>query len=343
MKIGLTYDLRQEYLAAGYNEEETAEFDRPDTIDAIENALQQLGHATDRIGHAQQLVQRLAASDRWDLVFNICEGLHGPAREAQVPALLEVYGIPCTFSDPLRMALCLHKGLTKVVVRAAGVPTPDFAVVERLEDLEGLANLSLPYPLFAKPIAEGTGKGVGPTSILHDAAALRRSCEELLTRLRQPVLVEEYLPGREFTVGVLGSGPDAVVLGTLEIILRDGAEAEVYSYVNKEHCEELVAYPLVLPKDDEQVARAEEIALAAWRALGCRDGGRIDLRCDRHGNPHFLEVNPLAGLHPAHSDLPMLCTALGISYVELIDRIVRSAATRCQGAQERPALSRAAG
>jgi D-alanine-D-alanine ligase len=344
MKIGLTYDLRQEYLAAGYSEEETAEFDRPDTIDAIETALRQLGHDTDRIGHARQLVERLAAGARWDLVFNICEGLTGPAREAQVPSLLEVYGIPCTFSDPLRMALCLHKGLTKILVRAAGVPTPNFAVVERSEDLDDLENQPLPYPLFAKPIAEGTGKGVGPTSVLHDAADLRRTGAELLARLRQPVLVEEYLPGREFTVGLLGTGPEAFVLGTLEIVLRDGAEANVYSYVNKEHCEELVACPLVRAQDDPQVARAEEIALVAWRALGCRDAGRVDLRCDRHGNPHFLEVNPLAGLHPSHSDLPMLCTELGMPYVELIEHIVRSAATRCQGGGERQAPpSRAAG
>ena len=339
MKIGLTYDLRQEYLAAGYSEEETAEFDRPDTIDAIETALRQLGHDTDRIGHARQLVERLAAGDRWDLVFNICEGLTGLAREAQVPALLDVYGIPCTFSDSLRMALCLHKGLTKVLVRAAGVPTPDFAVVERTLDLDDLEKQPLPYPLFAKPIAEGTGKGIGPTSVLHDAAGLRRTCEELLTRLQQPVLVEEYLPGREFTVGLLGTGADAFVLGTLEIVLRDGAEPGVYSYVNKEHCEELVACPLVRAKDDEQVAKAEEIALAAWRALGCRDAGRIDLRCDRHGNPHFLEVNPLAGLHPEHSDLPMLCTALGMPYVELIERIVRSAARRVSTVGCRPSAS----
>src|SRR5215510_14942613 len=163
MHIGITYDLRADYLALGYSEEETAEFDHGDTIDGIDGALCELGHTTDRVGNARQLVARLAAGDRWDLVFNICEGLHGLAREAQVPALLDVYGIPCTFSDALRMALCLHKGMTKDVVRAAGVPTPAFAVVERLEDLDGLA---LEYPLFAKPVAEGTGKGVSPASIL---------------------------------------------------------------------------------------------------------------------------------------------------------------------------------
>src|SRR5687768_9851913 len=129
MKIGLTYDLRQEYLAAGYSEIETAEFDRPDTIDGIDNALRELGHETDRIGHVRQLVERLASGDRWDLVFNICEGMYGRGREAQVPALLDAYDIPYTFSDPLVMALSLDKGLTKTVVRSAGIATPDFAVV----------------------------------------------------------------------------------------------------------------------------------------------------------------------------------------------------------------------
>jgi D-alanine-D-alanine ligase len=337
MHIGLTYDLRQEYLAAGYSEDETAEFDRPDTIEALEQALGQLGHTTDRIGHVRQLAARLAAGDRWDLVFNICEGLYGPAREAQVPALLDAYGIPYTFSDPLCMALSLHKGLTKVVARAAGVPTPDFAVVERLDDLDAL---SLRYPLFAKPVAEGTGKGVTPASRAQDAVSLREVCGRLLERYRQPVLVEEFVPGREFTVGLLGSGPKARVLGTLEVILRPAAEPGVYSYHNKEYCEELVEYPLVSAAEDEEVRQAEAVALKAWQALSCRDAGRVDLRSDAEGRPHFLEVNPLAGLHPAHSDLPMLCTALGMPYVELIEHIVRSAAERIQPAQEpRPRLA----
>src|SRR5687768_1093203 len=147
VRIGLTYDLRLDYLAAGYGEEETAEFDQPGTIDAIEGALRELGHEVDRIGHARSLIGRLALGERWDLVFNICEGLRGPAREAQVPAILDVYEIPYTFSDPLVLALTLHKGFTKQIVRGAGVPTSDFMVVERLEDVE---RVELPYPLFAK-------------------------------------------------------------------------------------------------------------------------------------------------------------------------------------------------
>jgi D-alanine-D-alanine ligase len=130
------------------------------------------------------------------------------------------------------------------------------------------------------------------------------------------------------TVGLWGTGTDAEVLGTLEILLNAAAEPDVYSYVNKERCEELVEYRLVAAAADEQVRQAESIALAAWRALGCRDAGRVDLRCDENGRPQFIEVNPLAGLHPEHSDLPMLCTALGIPYVRLVERIVNSAMKR---------------
>lgn len=327
MRIGLTYDLRDEYLAEGYSDEETAEFDRPDTIEAIEDALVSLGYETDRIGHARQLVQRLAAGDRWDLVFNICEGLHGAGREAQVPAILDLYEIAYTFSDPCVMSICLDKGTTKSVVQRAGIPTPHFAVVDRLDCLKTLP--ALRYPMFAKPIAEGTGKGVTPASRVTDPQHLRDVCGQLLDRYRQPVLVEEYLPGREFTVGILGTGDDAVCLGTLEIVLLDQAEPNVYSYVNKERCEELVEYRLVKAEEDEQVARAEKHALAAWRVLSCRDGGRIDLRCDATGEPQFIESNPLAGLHPFHSDLPMLATAVGMEYVELVRRIVESASRRC--------------
>ncbi len=327
MHIGITYDLRGEYLAAGYSEEETAEFDRPDTMDAIEGALVQLGHRADRIGNVRQLVGRLARGDRWDLVFNIAEGLHGTAREAQVPAVLDAFQIPYTFSGPLVMALGLDKALSKLVVRKGGLPTPDFAVVRSIEDL-GSVNLSL--PLFAKPLAEGTGKGISATSKIDDRQQLYHVCDKLLRRFPEGVLLETFLPGREFTVGLLGTGQGAHVLGTLEIVLRDGAEPDAYSYQNKEQCEELIDYRLVLPDEDVEVRLAEEVALRAWQALACHDAGRVDLRSDNAGRPSFLEVNPLAGLHPQHSDLPMLCTALGIPYLKLIDAIVGSAVARAQ-------------
>jgi len=337
MLIGLTYDLRSEYLALGYSADETAEFDREDTIDAIESALHEIGHATERIGNVRQLVGRLAAGDRWDLVFNIAEGLHGIGREAQVPAVLEAFDIPCTFSDPLVMSLTLHKGMTKRVLRDAGVPTTDFQVAEHPEDT---GKIAFPPPYFIKPVAEGTGRGISACSIIRRHRKLFHACRDMLQTFDQPVLIEPYLPGREFTVGIVGTQRRAQVLGTVEIHLLPEAEKNVYSYENKEFCENRVAYHLVSPDDDRMVQKAEEIALSAWRVLGCRDAGRVDLRGDSNDRPQFMEVNPLAGLHPAHSDLPIICSRLGVAYRELIARIVASAQERCSQQRTGSALTR---
>jgi len=322
LKIGITYDLRSDYLAEGYGEEETAEFDRPVTIDAVDGALCSLGYRTDRIGHIRRLTERLAAGDRWTLVFNIAEGLHGFGREAQIPALLDAYEIPYTFSDPLVSSLTLHKGMAKHVIRDLGIPTPDFAVVETESDLAAIA---MPLPLFAKPVAEGTGKGINASSKITSLSQLKDIVSRLLSTYRQPVLVERFLPGREFTVGIVGTGADAEALGTIEIYLKTEAEQDVYSYVNKERCEELVEYRLA---EDAIAQDAARTALAAWRGLGCRDAGRVDLRADAQGVLHFLEINPLAGIHPQHSDLPILCNLKGIPYRDLIARILSSALKR---------------
>ena len=322
MKIGITYDLRIEYLALGYSEEETAEFDRPDTIQAIENTLKELGFKTERIGHVRSLAKQLVKGKKWDLVFNIAEGIRGFGREAQVPSLLDAYDIPYTFSDPLVLAVTLHKGMTKSIIRDLNLPTPDFAVVNTEDDIK---KVNLPYPLFAKPVAEGTGKGIDSSSKINNRSELITVCGILLERYKQPVLIETFLPGREFTVGIIGTGGDAVAIGALEIVLKEIAQKDVYSYVNKEQCEELVEYRLV---EDSMAEKAKEIALLAWRGLGCRDAGRVDLRVDSSGIPNFMEVNPLAGIHPEHSDLPIMCSLVGISYRELIQRIVESALKR---------------
>ncbi len=324
MDIGLTYDLRSEYLEAGYSLEETAEFDREDTVEAIEAALKGLGHRTERIGRLHRLVERLAVGARWDLVFNIAEGLHGIGREAQVPALLDGYRIAYTFSDPLVMSLTLDKAMTKRVIRDAGIPTSDFALVRTA--VEARPDFEPPY--FVKPVAEGTGKGITAKSIVRRRQDLAGVCDGMIRRFRQPVLVERYLDGREFTVGITGTGDAAEVLGTIEVLLRDRAEAGVYSYGNKANYEELVDYRRAAPESDPSAAEAEAISLAAWRTLNCRDAGRIDIRCDANGRAMFLEVNPLAGLHPVHSDLPIICRHVGVAYNDLIARIVASAATR---------------
>jgi D-alanine-D-alanine ligase len=325
MRIGLTYDLRSEYLALGYSEDETAEFDRDETIHGIESALQRLGHETDRIGHVRRLVERLAAGHRWDLVFNIAEGLIGIGREAQVPALLDAYGIPYTFSDPLVMSLTLHKGMTKRVIRDAGIPTCVFTTVAAPSEAAAVA---FGPPYFIKPVAEGTGKGVSIRSIVRRRKELPEACARLLQAYRQPVLVERFLPGREFTVGITGTGARAQVLGTMEVLLLPTAEPGVYSYHNKENFEELVRYRLMRPQEDPLIVAVEDIALRAWRTLGCRDAGRLDIRCDARGRPQFMEVNPLAGLHPKHSDLPIICSLVGVTFDRLVAQIVESASER---------------
>jgi D-alanine-D-alanine ligase len=322
LKVGMSYDLRDDYLKEGYSHEETAEFDLPDTIEAIEKVILDNGHTADRIGNIKALTRRLAAGDRWDIVFNIAEGLYGFGREAQVPALLDAYNIPYTFSDPLGQALTLHKSMTKHVVHDLGIPTPAFHVIKSEADI---ADVLLPFPLFAKPVAEGTGKGITSMSKIKNRTQLRDVCKKILHTFRQPVLVEAYLPGREFTVGILGTGREAKALGAIEVILRPTAEKNAYSYENKEHYDKLVQYVLV---DDDEARQAIEISLAVWRGLDLKDAGRVDLRSDAHGVPHFIEVNSLAGLNPVRSDLPILCNLLGITYHELITAIIVSALRR---------------
>ncbi|MCX5832945.1 MAG: ATP-grasp domain-containing protein, partial [Deltaproteobacteria bacterium] len=208
------------------------------------------------------------------------------------------------------------------VLRDLGIPTADFAVVAYEADV---SRIRLPFPLFVKPVAEGTGKGITVASKVRSRRELRPLCRKLLKRYNQPVIVESFLSGREFTVGIIGTGNAACAVAVLEIGLRAKAERGVYSYVNKEYCEELVDYFLA---DDDEAIRAKKVALAAWRALGCQDAGRVDLRSDGRGQPHFLEVNPLAGLHPTHSDLPILCSLAGMSYRRLIRAIMDSALKR---------------
>ncbi len=324
MRIGMTYDLKADYVAMGFSEEDAAEFDSPVTIEGLEEALTSLGFEVERIGALPKLADALLRGKRWDMVFNIAEGLHGFARESQIPALLEYYGVPCVFSDAMTLGLCLHKGMAKRVVRDSGVPTADFAVVERAQDARVLTR-ALPFPLFVKPVAEGTGLGVGAASKVRTPEELEAACARLVTRHNQPVLVETYLSGRELTVGITGTGASARALAALEVVFVEGAESQAYGYVNKQEFEDRVAYRLAT---DAVAEAASHVALQAWRALGCRDGGRVDVRLDAAGVPNFIEVNPLAGLNPETSDLPILCYKSGITYRKLIREIMESALAR---------------
>lgn len=322
LRIGLCYDLKSDYLAAGFAPHDVMEFDEEETIAGIAGALAGLGHSVDRVGRGTELARRLAGGDRWDLVFNFAEGVRGRSREAQVPALCEMFDQPYTFSDPLTCAVTLDKPLAKRVVRDSGLPTPPFAVVESLEQADAVA---LEPPLFVKPAAEGSSKGVTDRSRVSDRGELRGACDELIRLFRQPVLVESYLPGREMTVGIVGNGDDARVVGVMEVVFKDGTDQD-YTALNKAEYVDRTVYRLL---DGEPTARrAREVALGAYRALSCRDAARVDLRCDGDGEPCFLEVNPLPGLNPVTSDLPILSRMAGVSYPELLGSIVEAAARR---------------
>ena len=247
IRVGLTYDLASDHRSVAGSEEDFAEFDREDTIEGIEQSLRTMGHIPERIGGILNLAARLVAGRRWDLVFNIAEGCYGAARESQVPALLDAYHIPYTFSDPLVLAIALHKGYAKTLVRAAGLRTADYQLIVTPDDLE---HVELGFPLFAKPVAEGTSKGITAKSVIHTDGHLRTLCTELLNQYRQPVLLESYLPGREFTVGVLGTGASARSLGTLEIYMVGDADVGIYTYQNKKDFMSKVEYRWIEPAND---------------------------------------------------------------------------------------------
>ncbi len=322
INIGLTFDLKDEYLKIGYSQEEVAEFDSNETIDALENTLGSLGFHVTRIGNIFNLVNFLNSGKKCDIVFNICEGMYGIAREAQVPCLLDAYRIPYVFSEPEILNLTLDKSLTKIILQDAGIPTAPFKVIHQIEDLE---LIRLAYPLFVKPIAEGTSKGIDGYSIIENSSELLKSVSFLLDMFKQPVLVESFLPGREFTVGILGTGNETRAIGAMEIILNDETPHPIYSYTVKKDWEKYVSYKI---PDDSVARECIQTAITVWKIIKGKDAGRIDFRLDSKGKPNLIEINPLAGLNPTYSDLPILSRLKGLDYQELISGIMRSALKR---------------
>ncbi|MEH2022539.1 D-alanine--D-alanine ligase family protein [Nostoc sp.] len=319
--IGLCYDLKADYLKAGFSASEVMEFDDEETIIGLEAALFQLGHQIERVGNGRELAGRLAKGDRWDLVFNIAEGLQGRSREAQVPAVCELFAQPYSFSDPLTCALTLDKALAKRVIRDRGLPTAPFEVVSTTAEA---AAVSLPMPLFLKPVAEGSSKGVTGRSLVKEREELVNTYQLLHELFQQPVLVETFLPGREVTVGIVGNGSNSRVIGVMEVIFTGLAEAFAYTTLNKDEYLERVSYRLLI--DPEALAaQAKQLALDAYHTLGCRDAARVDLRCDAHGVLQFMELNPLPGLDHIRSDLPIMGRLGGVTYTEIIAEIVESA------------------
>ncbi|MFN0241741.1 MAG: D-alanine--D-alanine ligase [Planctomycetota bacterium] len=329
MNIGIAYDLKSDFAEGRGDGPDDAleEYDSPTTIAGIEHALVARGHRVVRLGGRRNFVTAVLETPP-ELVFNLSEGHGSRSREAHVPAVCEMLGIAYTHSDPLTMALALDKGLAKRVVASFGVPTPRFAVVESAHDLDKVV---LAYPLFAKPLFEGSSMGIRKNSKIADAADLRAKVGKLLDDYKEPVLVEEFCSGSEFTVAILGSGATARVAGAMEIIPKKVAVADfVYSLEMKRSPDwrsemEYVVLPRKRTRDSSAI---ENVALGAYRALGCRDIARIDVRMDKDGEPMFIEANPLPGVAPGWSDLALLWEGLGRTYDDLIGSIVDEARAR---------------
>src|SRR5216117_2885952 len=314
--------------------DEFAEWDAPATIAAVESALARLGRVV-RLEATEDFPERLRQS-RPDIVFNIAEGFRCVNREAHVPAICEFFGIPYSGSDPFTLTLCLDKAKTKETLAFHGIPTPRFAVVENLVDMES-RTADLRLPLFVKPLHEGSSKGITDSNLCWDRVHLSRQTRFLLENYKQPVLIEEYLPGKEFTCAVLGNGDEATVLPLVGMnfeTLPKGA-LPIYSYDAKfvwdrpEKPLDIFQCPARITKKLQ--ASIERVTLDAFRVLGCRDWARIDFRLDAAGNPNVLEVNPLPGILPDPADnscLPKAARAAGIGYDELIQSCLKYAAAR---------------
>jgi D-alanine-D-alanine ligase len=262
-----------------------------------------------------------------DLVFNLAEGQGSRSREAHVPAACEMAGVACTHADPATLALALDKSLAKRVVAAAGVAVARDRIVRSAAEL---AAFDLPFPCIAKPLFEGSSMGVRASSKSRDAAELRREVERVVGGYVQPALVEEFLTGPEFTVGVVGEGDRARVLATMEIRPKDDAATAdfVYSVEVKRIWDERVEYHVPPRRPAELIAAVERIALASYRALECRDIGRVDVRMGGDGVPRFIELNPLPGINPGWSDLCVLAEKVGLDHDALIGVILDEALAR---------------
>lgn len=327
LDIGIAYELRAELSApAGAPIDALEEYDSPDTLDALAGSLRALGHRPRLLGGGRAFLQAALQAPP-DLVFNLSEGRATRSREAQLPAVCEMLDIPCTHSDPLAMALSLDKAMTKRVLQSAGLRTAEFRLVEALCDIEAL---DLPFPLFVKPLGEGSSMGVRTTSRVADHAALEREVERCLRDYRQPALVETYLGGVEATVGITGCGAGARVLGVMEIAPAQApVEQFVYGLESKRNWRELVRYhapPANLTPTE--CADAANVALGAYRALGCRDIARTDVRFDAKGRAHFMEINPLPGINPITGDIVVMAGLLGMNYTALVGAIVAAALAR---------------
>lgn len=322
MRVGFTFNIKR-----SESDEAQAEFDTPRTIQAIAAAIESYGHTVVHLEATPDLPRRLADAAP-DVVFNIAEGIRGRGREAQVPALCELLGIPYSGSDSTTQSLCLDKGLTKQILRAAGIETPEWQVIttgrEKLK--------SFRYPVIVKPNAEGTSKGITEASVVEDEAAARAAAKALSDRYGQPALVEEYIEGREFTVGLLGERRPKI-LPPMEVVFKNHSGRPVYGFEEKKVAQDKVTFECPAKLSQAELKRLEKVVRDTFNVLGCRDVARVDLRLAKDGTFYVIEVNPLPGLTPDFSDLCVIAKVVGMDHRMLIGEILSGCMKRYREAK----------
>lgn len=327
MKIGLSYDLK-EAVPTGQEQPEDAleEYDSLETVEALQTAIKASGFEVVKLEGGNKFLEHILR-EKVDFVFNISEGLGNyRSREAQVPSVLEMLGIPYSGADPQCLAVCLDKNLTKKIVAWEGIPTPEWQTIDS-GNLGTIDWTTLPYPAFVKPVWEGSSKGIRLNSLVHGPDQLKETVTSLLQTYHQPVLVERYIAGEEVTTGILGNSPPQV-LGIMRIVPRQKTFEFVYSLEVKRDYEKLVDYECPACLEKNTLRQIEEYSRRIFSVLGCRDFARVDFRIGAGGQPYFLEINPLAGLNPRSSDIVIMAGLLGIRYNDLIATILRSALQR---------------
>lgn len=328
MRIGLAYDLKQSICPGqDYPDDAFEEYDSPETVEAIAAVIEAQGHSVVRLGGGREFLINIPSANV-DFVFNIAEGIGNyRSREAQVPSVLEMLNIPYSGADPQCLAICLDKHLTKKLVATAGVPTPTWRLITDTKQLKETCWDDFPFPVFVKPAYEGSSKGILQGCRAESAPQMVETIQSLLERYRQPVIVEEFIDGDEITVGVVGNSPPKVV-GIMRVLPRESEAHFVYSLKVKRDWEYLIDYECPSKLGAEVLHSITDSSLKSFEVLGCRDVSRIDFRLSPEGTPYFLEINPLPGLSPKTSDLPIMASKMGWTYDVLVSSILNAAMER---------------